>query len=221
MLTLVLTRHGLTDRSDPEQHLGQGIDIGLSDAGRLQAVALAARIAGEHFDRIVSSPLQRAVETARMVAFDRPIDLDPRLMEMDYGAWEGLTYDDIDERDGAYRRRWELDPAALPCPDGESAEDVARRARSFLDDQLAWSSGPSERIVLAVAHSSLNRVLCCVAMGVPVGQYRRRFTQGQTNITVLRYADGAAADAARLLVLNDLGHSSIPGSAPWELRPGA
>jgi hypothetical protein len=58
-------------------------------------------------------------------------------------------------------------------------------------------------------------------MGLPVGQYRRRFTQGQTNITVLRYPDGAAADAARLLVLNDLGHSSIPGSAPWELRPGA
>jgi probable phosphoglycerate mutase len=137
MLTLVLTRHGLTDRSDPEQHLGQGIDIGLSAAGRLQAVALAARIAGEHFDRIVSSPLHRAVETARMVAFDRPIDLDPRLMEMDYGTWEGLTYEAIDERDGAYRRRWEVDPATLPCPNGESAEDVARRARSFLEDQLA------------------------------------------------------------------------------------
>jgi broad specificity phosphatase PhoE len=221
MLTLVLTRHGLTDRSDPEQHLGQGIDIGLSDAGKLQAVALAARIAGEHFDRIVSSPLQRAVETARMVAFDRPVDLDPRLMEMDYGAWEGLTYDDIDERDGAYRRRWQLDPAALPCPDGESAEDVAARARTFLTDQLAWSAGDAERIVLVVAHSSFNRVLCCVAMGVPVGQYRRRFTQGQTNITVLRYPDGATPDGARLLVLNDLGHSSVPGHAPWELRPGA
>jgi broad specificity phosphatase PhoE len=182
---------------------------------------LAARIAGEHFDRIVSSPLRRAVETARMVAFDRPVELDARLMEMDYGAWEGLTYEEIDARDAAYRRRWELDPAALSCPDGESATDVAARADAFLEEQLVWASGPRERILLTVAHSSFNRVLCCVAMGVPVSEYRRRFTQGQTNITVLQYREGAPANAARLLVLNDLGHSSVPGHAPWELRPGA
>ena len=54
MLTFVLTRHGLTDRSDPEQHLGQGIDIGLSAAGRAQAAALAARIGVEHFDFVVA-----------------------------------------------------------------------------------------------------------------------------------------------------------------------
>ena len=221
MLTLVLTRHGLTDRSDPEQHLGQGIDIGLSDLGRAQAEALAGRIADEHFDRIVSSPLLRAVETADAVARGRPVVLDPRLMEMDYGRWEGLTYAEIDTADGAYRRRWEDDPATLPCPGGESANDVARRARAFLADELAASPGPDERIVLAVAHSSLNRVLCCVAMGVPVGGYRRRFTQGQTNLTVLKYPTGAAPEVARLLVLNDLGHATGHGQAPWELRPGA
>lgn len=129
MLTLVLTRHGLTDRSDPEQHLGQGIDIGLSAAGRAQAAALAGRIADERFDRIVASPLRRAMETAATVAGDRPVEPDPRLKEMDYGAWEGLTYAEIDERDAALRAHWVADPASLACPGGESGADVAVRAR--------------------------------------------------------------------------------------------
>jgi probable phosphoglycerate mutase len=221
MLTLVLTRHGLTDRSDPEQHLGQGLDIGLSDAGREQARALAARIGTERFDRIVCSPLRRAVETAAIVAAERPVDRDARLAEMDYGAWEGMTYQAIEARDPVYRRRWEADPASLPCPSGESGEDVAARARAFLATEVAAGRGSSDRVVLAVAHSTLNRVLLCVAMAVPIREYRRRFTQAQVNLTVLQYVPGAEPDMARLLVLNDLGHVAEPGVAPWEPRPGA
>ncbi len=222
MLTLVLTRHGLTARSEPEQHLGQGIDLGLSEAGRAQAEALAERIGPEQFDRIVSSPLRRALETATFVAGDRRVEVDQRLAEMDYGRWEGLTYEEVEALDPAYRARWEADPATLPCPGGESGDDVAARARSFLDDLLDWAAGTRpDPVVLAVAHSTLNRILLCVAMEVPVREYRRRFTQAQVNITALRYAAGATADRGRLLVLNDLGHVSAPGRAPWELRPGA
>jgi probable phosphoglycerate mutase len=221
MLTLVLTRHGLTDRSDPEQHLGQGIDIGLSEAGRAQAEALGSRIGRERFDRVVSSPLARAVETTRLVVGDRPFERDTRLMEMDYGGWEGLTYAGIDERDAAYRRRWEADPATLPCPDGESGDDVAARSRAFLVDELAAASGHEGWVTLAIAHSTLNRVLLCVALAVPIREFRRRFTQAQVNLTVLRWPEGGRPDDARLLVLNDLGHVSDPGQAPWELRPGA
>ncbi len=221
-LTLVLTRHGLTDRSDPEQHLGQGIDIGLSSAGRAQAAALAGRIAEERFDRIVSSPLRRAVETAETVARGRPVETDPRLMEMDYGAWEGLTYEQIDAVDAAGRARWVADPAAGACPGGESGADVGVRARSFLVDLLAWAAARTDdQVVLAVAHSSLNRILVCVAVGVPVAQYRRRFTQGQANLTVLRWPTGALPEEARILTVNDTSHVAPPGRAPWEPAPGA
>jgi broad specificity phosphatase PhoE len=222
MLTLVLTRHGLTPRSDPEQHLGQHLDLGLSDEGREQVAALAGRIARERFDRIVSSPLLRARETAEAIARGRSVESDPRLMEMDYGRWEGLTYAEIDEVDAAYRRSWEADPASLACPGGESGDDVAARAATFLADLLRWASGAGpDPVVLAVAHSTFNRILLCAAMEVPVREYRRRFTQAQVNVTALRYRDGAAAGQARLLVLNDLGHIRASDQAPWELRPGA
>jgi broad specificity phosphatase PhoE len=222
VLTLVLTRHGLTPRSDPEQHLGQHIDIGLSAAGLEQAAALAERIGDERFDRIISSPLVRARETAEAIARGRAIELDPRLVEMDYGRWEGLTYAEIDAVEAAYRRSWEADPAALPCPGGESGHAVAARAAEFLAELLAWAgdAGP-DPVVLAVAHSTFNRILLCIAMDVPVREYRRRFTQAQVNVTALRYPDRAAAGQARLIVLNDLGHIRASGQAPWELRPGA
>lgn len=222
-MTLVLTRHGLIDRSEPEQHLGQGIDIGLSVAGRCQAEALARRIGGERFDRIVASPLLRARETAEAIARGRTVERDPRLAEMDYGAWEGLTYEQTEALDPAFRRRWVVDPAANAAPGAESGNDVAARARSFLVDLLGWAAGAGDdgRAVLVVAHATFNRILLCVALDVPVRDYRRRFTQGQANLTVLRYEAGAAPETARLLVLNDTSHLAAPGQAPWEPSPGA
>lgn len=226
MLTLVLTRHGLTPRSSPEQHLGQKMDIALSDEGRAQAGELARRLHGVAFERIVASPLVRAQETARIVAAGLAalvaVETDARLAEMDYGAWEGLTYAQIDERDLARRRAWEADPAGIRCPDGESADDVADRARSFLAELLAAHSeaheaaDPNAPPVLVVAHSSFNRILVCVALDLPVRQFRLRLQQGQVNLTALRFEHGVGPSDARLLLLNDLEHVRPIGSAPWE-----
>ena len=75
--------------------------------------------------------------------------------------------------------------------------------------------------MLAVAHSTLNRILLCVAMEVPVREYRRRFTQGQANLTVLRWPSGARPGEARILTVNDASHVAAPGQPPWEPAPGA
>ena len=223
MLTLVLTRHGLTARSQPEQHLGQRIDVGLSEDGRAQAGALGRRLSGVAFERMVASPLVRARETAALVqaavANHPEITVDARLAEMDYGDWEGLTYEQIEERDGARRERWEADPETYACPGGESGDEVARRARAFLLDLIAWHDElrgtPHERPVLAVAHSTFNRVLVCVATGIPVREYRRRFSQDQANLTVLRFEHGVGPADARILLLNDTAHLRAPGTVPW------
>ena len=223
MLTLVITRHGLTDRSNPEQHLGQRIDIGLSAAGRTQAAALAQRIGNEHFDRIIASPLLRAQETVAAVAGTRAFETDARLAEMDYGDWEGLTYEQIDAVDAERRAAWVKAPDALRCPGGESGDDVAVRARAYLADLLGWAApaAAEERVVLSVAHSTFNRVLICVALNIPVREYRRRFAQGQANLTVIRWPAGATVEDGRLLIANDTTHLAAPGQSPWELAPGA
>ena len=226
MLTLVLTRHGLTDRSVPEQHLGQRVDVDLSSPGRAQAEALGRRLSGIRFERIVASPLWRARETAtivRSVLPDPPaVELDDRLLEMDYGAWEGLTYDQIEALDAATRSRWEGDPAAHACPGGESGDAVAGRATAFLLELIDWhdlrhgAGSAGERPVLVVAHSTLNRVLVCVATGVPIREFRRRFSQDPANLTVLRFEHGSGPADARMLLLNDTAHLHPPGTVPWD-----
>ncbi len=234
MLTVVLTRHGLTDRSDPEQHLGQHIDVSLNAAGRRQAESLAKRLAAVPFDRVISSPLFRAQETAQIVGRGARVETDPRLKEMDYGSWEGLSYEQIEAADGAFRREWELAPDRLACPGGEAGNDVAERVRAFLDDLLAehkaWlararfraatnpggpGGDPGQRPILVVAHSSTNRILLCVALGTDVRDYRKRFVQAQANLTVLRWEGPDGPADAKLLVANDREHLRGPNELPW------
>ena len=199
MLTLVLTRHGLTDRSEPEQHLGQRIDISINAAGRRQAEALAQRLSAVRFDRVITSPLFRARETGEIIAPRRRVETDPRLKEMDYGAWEGLTL----RADRGARRRGPARVGARPGPprmpgrrDGQRRRGprARRSSTTCIDEHKAWhakarfraatnpggarrprSTGP----ILVVGHSSTNRVLLCVALGTDVRDYRKRFVQGQ------------------------------------------
>lgn len=234
MLTVVLTRHGLTDRSDPEQHLGQHMDVSLNAAGRKQAEALAKRLAAVRFDRVIASPLFRAQETAEIVGAGARVETDSRLKEMDYGAWEGRTYDQIDGADGSFRREWELAPDRLSCPGGESGNQVAERVRAFLvdliDDHRSWHARarfraatatpggegePAQRPILVVAHSSTNRILMCVALGTDVRDYRKRFVQAQANLTVLRWEATDGPEDAKLLVANDREHLRGATELPW------
>jgi len=215
VLTIVLTRHGHTDRSEPDQYLGQHIDIPLSARGRADAERLRDRLAMVRFDRVISSPLQRAAETATILTPGAAISTDARLMEADYGDWEGQTTEVLAARWPDLRTAWMADPARVSPPNGENGARIARRARSFLRDLVddeRHLTGDDERRVLVVGHSTLNRVLLTVALGVPVRDYRRRFRQDWLNLTVLRMApDGRAL----LLLANDTDHLRSPGTIPW------
>ena len=257
MLTLLLTRHGQAAEGDVM--LGGQLDVPLLPRGREEAEALARRLSGVRIDRIVSSPMLRALETAQTIATGRPVEVDERLRELDYGRWEGLTYAEIDAHDPELRARWEHDPAATHSPGGESGDDVAARALNFLVDLIeaeesasnGTAGGPTantptpgtpgirdgrhspdpggsraivseaqaeaegERRALVVAHGTFNRILLCVALGIPVRDYRRRFLQDRVNLTVLRYERGDPPDGAQLILANDVGHLRCPGEAPW------
>ncbi|MFN8621981.1 MAG: histidine phosphatase family protein [Chloroflexota bacterium] len=212
MLTLVLTRHGFTDRSDPVQFLGQCLDVPLSARGRADAGALGRRLAGVTFDRVISSPLLRARETATLAAPGRTIETDARLAESDFGEWEGFTIPEVDRRWPGTRAAWADDPARNGPPGGENAGDVARRVRSFLADLAASPAPDTDPTVLVVGHSTLNRILLAVALDLPVRDYRRRFRQDWVNLTVLRLEpDGRGL----VVVANDTSHLDHPRATPW------
>jgi broad specificity phosphatase PhoE len=209
MLTIVLTRHGHTLRSDPEQYLGQRIDVELDAAGRAAASALGGRLSGVSFDRVLASPLRRALETARICRSKDPVEPDERLLEADYGDWEGRTIEEIDARWPEVRHAWETDPADVAFPGGEAAIDVAARSRAFIGSLLDWEHGLAaaaiDHRVLVVAHSTLNRVLLADQLRIPLPDYRRRLRQDWANLTVLRYTHDDPT-GPMLLLANDLSH---------------
>jgi broad specificity phosphatase PhoE len=216
VLTLILTRHGHTDLSDPDRYLGQHLDARLSIRGRADAERLRDRLAGVTFDRVIASPLRRASDTAALVAPGAIVETDRRLMEADYGDWEGLPARAVAARWPELRSAWQEDPARIRPPQGENGLLLARRARSFLREltavELARAERDGERRILVVGHSTINRVLLAVALGVPVRDYRRRFQQDWLNLTVLR---PEASGHALLVVANDTAHLREPGAIPW------
>lgn len=217
MLTLLLTRHGHTDRSEPEQYLGQTIRAELTDRGRRDAAALGARLRGVAVDRIVSSPLGRAVETARILSAGTgaPVEIDQRLTELDYGAWEGLTVDEIDRRFPAERELYERDPSVHRVGGGESGLDVAARVGRLIEALLDWGLATGgDRTCLLIGHSSVNRVLLALVTGVPLPDYRRRFRQDWANLTVLRWTDRVSGPL--LLLVNDQAHSRGITGPSWD-----
>lgn len=214
VLTILLTRHGHTDRSEPEQYLGQRIDVGLSARGRESAERLRDRLAGIAIDRIVSSPLVRAAETAQIVAAGRPVELDKRLLELDYGRWEGLTLDEIERRFPGELEQYAADPATHRVGGGESGRQVARRLGALLDELLDWAeSGGGRRTCLVVGHSSTNRILLAMCLGVALRDYRRRFDQDWANLTVLDWPDRESGPLLRLA--NDLSHVRGMAGVTW------
>jgi probable phosphoglycerate mutase len=145
---LWLVRHGETEWSRDMRHTGR-TDIPLTEAGEAQARELAAPLATIPFDRVLVSPLARARETCRLAGLLDRADSDDRLVEWDYGDYEGLTSERIHEtepdwllwRDGA--------------PGGEQPDQVAARVDSLIADLLV---GGAATIAL-FAHGHILRVL--------------------------------------------------------------
>lgn len=158
MKRLLLVRHGATAWNERGLCLGRK-DLPLSDTGRRQAERLRDALRGERLDRVFSSPLARARETARLLGFEP--ELLPDLIEIDRGAWEGLAPDEIRRLDPELHARWYEDPTGLAMPRGEAFPDLWRRAGRALE----LLEGSAAGTVLAVGHRAINRVLIARALG--------------------------------------------------------
>ena len=146
---IYLARHGETAWSVTGQHTGL-TDLPLTERGERNALRLGQRLAGSVFAKVLTSPLQRAVRTCELAGFGAVAEVDPDLVEWNYGDYEGLRTAEIH----AVRPGWQLFRDG--CPNGESPEDVGARAdrvvsrvRAFKGDVLIVSSGHFLRVFAA------------------------------------------------------------------------
>lgn len=217
MLTILLTRHGHTTRSEPEQYLGQSVPASLTERGTRDARALADRLADVPIDRVVSSPLSRAIETAQIVVSGRPLEIEPdeRFTELDYGVWEGMFLDDILIQFPGEFDLYDANPSTHHVGGGENGSEVADRVRPLMSELLDWAEGADgNRTCLLVGHSSVNRVFLAEVMGVPLIDYRRRFQQDWVNLTVLHWESRESGPL--MLLANDLAHVRGVRGITWD-----
>ena len=152
-----LVRHGETEWARLGRHTGR-TDIPLTDAGRDQADALGQRLARHRFSLVLTSPLSRAADTARLAGFGDVAEAEPDLMEWDYGALEGRMTADI----RAEYPDWSIWTG--PWPGGETIDQVAAR----VDRVLARCLAPDvEGDTLLFSHGHLLRVLGARWLGLP------------------------------------------------------
>ena len=169
LLRLLLVRHGETAWNATGWFQGQ-MDIGLNVATERQAVAVAERLASEEIHAIYASDLRRAYDTAVMIAARHPVAVqaDPRLREINFGAWQGLTYAHMQEQDPEGLAAWNADRANRCPPGGESLSDVASRLTSLLDEVRLRNV---DQTVVLVSHGGTVRLVLCLLLGHPLSAY--------------------------------------------------
>ena len=148
-----VARHGETEWSRELKHTGR-TDVGLTPRGERQARALGVLLSEHAFVRVLSSPLRRARDTARLAGFAEPEVIDD-LREFDYGEYEGLTTREIREA----RPEWDLWTDG--CPGGETAEQVGVRMDRVLEE-IVEPDGD----VLVFAHGHCLRILAAQWLGL-------------------------------------------------------
>lgn len=199
MTRLLLVRHGLTDWNAAQRFQGH-CDIPLNQAGQRQASALAERLAGEFFQAIVTSDLQRAQATALAIAACQtcPVVIEARLREIGFGDWEGLTYAEIAICDPSGLVAWEEDILENAPPGGETLNQLAGRVQAALDELLLAHEGET---LLLVAHGGPLQVLVCLALGLPLEMYWHFHLSPGSLSEIAVYPQGAIVN-----LLNDTCH---------------
>jgi broad specificity phosphatase PhoE len=144
--------------------------VGLSEKGRAEAAAQAGRLAGEKIEAIYASPMQRTRETAEILAerLGLPVQHREDVIEIDYGEWTGLTFDEI-RRDERWQM-WSRSRSIAAIPGGESWRQVQERVVGALFD---LHQGHPDGSVAVVSHGDVIRAALLFALGMPLDFYSR------------------------------------------------
>lgn len=183
---LYLIRHGETAWSRSGQHTGR-TDIPRNEKGEQDARMLAEWLRAVRFSRVFTSPLQRARRTCELAGFGDVAEIEPDLVEWDYGDYEGQFSIDTRKK----RPDWNLYRDG--CPGGESPAQVSERA-----DRLIARFRTLEGNIAIFSHAQVGRVLATRWIGLPVEQ-AQHFVLSTASLSILGYEHNLAAESAILL----------------------
>lgn len=201
MGTLLLIRHGRTDANANGILAGRTLGVALDEVGRSSTVALAERLKGVNIAQVVSSPLERTQETASLLFEEnKDIALEDRLLECDYGDWQGAKLSEL-----AVHELWPIvqqRPDEMIFPNGESMNDMSARASTAArewDAKLTTEHG--DKVVwVAVTHGDIIKAICADAMGLPLRKFQSLLVE-PASVSVIHYLDSGSAVSK----LNDTG----------------
>ncbi|GAA0906574.1 hypothetical protein GCM10009559_75000 [Pseudonocardia zijingensis] len=201
---LLLLRHGQTALSVQRRYSGHG-DPELTPLGLAQAAGAASRLAGTPgVSAVLTSPLRRARQTAEAVAASTgaPLVVRQRLIETDFGEWEGLTFPEAKARDPELHAEW-LGSEDVAPPGGESFAAVGRRVEAELADLL--SDWPGATLVVVSHVTPIKMLLRDALQGGPGVLYRLHLDLAALSIADF-YPDGGAS----VRLVNDTSHHPAP-----------
>lgn len=187
MKKLIVIRHGYSVTNKENRFTGQR-DVALTEIGYGQAEAVARYLVkNEKIDKIVTSDLSRAVNTARPTAeaLGLPIHKTPALRELGMGIWEGMLFADVerDFKDILEQRRQD---ATVPCPGGESFKDLFVRVRNTVDTLLTDEADT----VMVVTHAGPCRCISCMADGGDYTDAQNHKLADNASITIFNIENG-------------------------------
>ncbi|MFN2537655.1 MAG: histidine phosphatase family protein [Mycobacteriales bacterium] len=185
MTTVVLVRHGLTHMTGPVL-AGWTPDLHLDERGQQQAVAVAERLKAVPLDALVSSPLDRCLDTVAAIAEGRALEItqDERLGECRYGDWTGKPLKEL-AKDPLWKVVQQHPSAAVfPGPEGEPLRETSNRAVAAIRD---WNEklGP-DATWLACSHGDVIKAIVADALGLHLDQFQR-IVIDPCSVTIIRY----------------------------------
>ncbi|HVF97389.1 MAG TPA: histidine phosphatase family protein [Flavisolibacter sp.] len=171
MLTVYFLRHGQTQWNAENNRYCGRTDIPLTDLGRQQAEAVGRLLKDVPFEGIYSSPLQRAYQTAGLAGGGREVTVDQRLIEADFGKWEGKTKEQFLAEIPNTWPAWLQDPMTTQAGGtGETGKEIIERMDGFFQSMLANHLSGN---ILVTAHNGINRLYMAYKLGMNVKHYRR------------------------------------------------
>lgn len=198
-MRLILVRHGESCWNEAGRVQGFS-DIELNEKGRQQAEQIAQALSQEKVIAVYSSPLKRALDTARAIAQTHHLEVhtDPGLKEINAGELEGITLDKLKREYSEFLREWREGKSSFRMPGGESLEELQTRAWGAIQRIVQRHS---QGAVAVVGHTFTNLVTLCRALELEI-PYFRRLRQDVAAINILDYGEKGFS----LKLLNDTCH---------------